>query len=238
MEWTPERIQRFWDYESRHPENYYSYKYGAQIIERASALLGLGRGDAAATVWLDYGCGFGSFTELLLDRGFQVVIHDLSADSLAACRERCGDHPGFCGTLAECDSPIDVVSLVEVVEHVELPTMREIVTELRSACRPGARLVITTPNDEDLNAPDVATYCPACDSVRHRWQHLRQFTAPSLDAELRDLGLRRVRVSQENFRRAKRFATRNPLRKIKRLLLDSRRFPRHERPNLLAVAEF
>jgi 2-polyprenyl-3-methyl-5-hydroxy-6-metoxy-1,4-benzoquinol methylase len=236
MEWTPERVRRFWDYESRQPETYYSFKYGPQVIDRASELLGLTRASSAGTVWLDYGCGYGSFSELLLGRGFGLVIHDLSEDSLAACRERCGAHPGFRGTLAECEVPIDVVSLLEVAEHVEQQTMRQIVDELRSACRPGARLVITTPNAEELTAPAATVYCPQCDTVRHRWQHLRSFTAASLERELLELGLQDVRVSEENFPRDRRFSTRNPLRRLKRLLCDGRRFPKAERPNLLAIA--
>lgn len=237
MAWTPERVQRFWDYESRHPERYYSYKYGEQIIDRAVRLLDLGRSGGAQTTWLDYGCGYGSFSELLMERGFGVVIHDLSPESLAACARRCGDHPNFRGTLESCDAPIDVISLLEVVEHVEPETLVEIVASLRRSCRAGARLVITTPNREDLNHPDSTVYCPQCDTIRHRWQHLRSFTAESLARELADLGLRGVRVREEDFRRDKRLRTRNPLRKLKRVLCDARLRRGDRRPNLLAVAE-
>lgn len=236
MEWTPERVKRFWDYESQHPERYYSYKYGEQIIDRTLGLLGFDRRHPQTT-WLDYGCGYGSFTELLLRRGFAVVIHDLSPDSLAECARRCGGHANFRGTLADTDAPIDVVTLLEVVEHVEAETLAEIVSSLRHACPPGARLVITTPNDEDLTAPDSVVYCPQCECTRHRWQHLRSFTRRSLERELVDLGLHHVQVREENFRRDKRLATANPVRRLKRLLCEPGLFRRGERPNLLAVAE-
>lgn len=236
MDWTPERVRRFWDYEARHPQRYYSFKYGRQIIDRAAALLGIDPGGRGQATWLDYGCGYGSFTELLLERGFGVVIHDLSAESLEACSRRCADHPGFRGTLADSTAPIDVVSLVEVVEHVDGETMRQIVASLRQSCRAGTRLVITTPNREDLDAPDSVVYCPQCDTVRHRWQHLRSFTPESLRQELVELGLSGVRVREVDFRRDKRLRTRNPLRKLKRLLCDAR-LRRGAKPNLLAVAE-
>ena len=237
MVWTPEHVKRFWDYESRHPERYYSYKYGEQIIARAIRLLRIGGDSRPEATWLDYGCGYGSFTERLLESGFGVVIHDLSPESLAACAQRCGGHPSFRGTFAEWDGPIDVISLLEVVEHVELDTMREIVSSLRRSCRAGARIVITTPNREDLTAADSVVYCPQCDSVRHRWQHLRSFSRDSLLRELTELGLGNVRVSEENFRRDKRLRTRNPLRRLKRVICDASLRRGAERPNLLAIAE-
>ena len=236
MEWTPERVQRFWDYESQYPERYYSYKYGEQIIDRAVRALGLGRSQPQAT-WLDYGCGYGSFTELLLERGFPVVIYDLSPESLAECTRRCGGHPNFRGTLGAAEATIDVVTLIEVVEHVEAETLEEIVSALRRSCPVGARLVITTPNNEDLAAPDSVVYCPQCKSTRHRWQHVRSFTRSSLERELTSLGLRRVAVSEEDFRRDKRLATGNPIRKLKRLLCEPRLLAGGDRPNLFAVAE-
>lgn len=235
MRWTPERIRRFWDYESQFPENYYSFKYGEEIVDRAVRALGIEVG--RETTWLDYGCGYGSLTDILLARGFGVVIHDLSPDSLAACARRCAGAPGFHGTLAESDAAIDVVALLEVIEHVERDGMRRVIEELRSACRRGTRLVLTTPNNEDLAAPPTTVYCPACDTTRHRWQHLRAFTAELLERELHELGLGGVRVFEENFRRDKRFKTANPLRFAKRFLCDHRLWASRDRPNLLAVAE-
>ena len=235
MDWTPERVRRFWDYESQYPQRYYSYKYGDQIIDRAVCLLGIDPRRSLQTTWLDYGCGYGSFTELLLDRGFPVVVHDVSPESLATCLRRCGGHVNFRGVLGQSDAPVDVVALVEVVEHVEPTTLRETIASLRESCPPGARLVITTPNDEDLGAPDSVVYCPQCHSVRHRWQHLRSFTRRSLQRELTELGLRNVTVSEENFRRVKRLQTRNPLRKLKRILCELSR--RADKPNLLAIGD-
>ncbi len=236
LEWTPEHVKRFWDYESQFPQRYYSFKYGEQIIDRALRSLGAA-GRSPQTTWLDFGCGYGSFTELLLGRGFGVLIHDLSPESLAECARRCGAHPNYRGTLADNDVPIDVVTLLEVVEHVDAETLAEIVSSLRRSCPAGARLVITTPNDEDLEAPDSVVYCPQCRSTRHRWQHIRSFTRHSLERELTDLGLRRVEVSEENFRRDKRLATGNPIRKLKRMLCEPRLFAGGDRPNLFALAE-
>lgn len=237
MDWTPERVRRFWDFESRYPERYFSYKYGNQLIDRAVPRLGTAGRRPSQVTWLDYGCGYGSFTELLLQRGFGVVIHDLSTQSLAACTKRCGGHRNFRGTLGASSAPIDVVSLLEVVEHVDAATLEEIVASLRRACPSGARLVISTPNNEDLAAPDSVVYCPQCDSTRHRWQHLRSFTKDSLERELTALGLRGVEVSQQNFRRDKRLTTANPLRKLKRMICEYRLFAGGDRPNLLAIAE-
>jgi len=235
LEWTPELVERFWDFESHFPEQYYSFKFGSQIIDRSLDLLALTHRKISDMVWLDFGCGHGSLTEQLLRRGLKVVIHDLSAESLAICRNKSAGHPGFLGILEETRASIDAVLLVEVVEHVDRETLEEIVGKLREVCAPGAWLVLTTPNAEDIESPRAWVYCPSCDTVRHRWQHLRSFTAASLARELRDLGLTEVRVSEENFSQVKRFGTKNPLRKLKRIVCDFRRFRSRNRPNLLAV---
>jgi hypothetical protein len=43
---------------------------------------------------------------------------------------------------------------------------------------PKGRLFITTPNDEDLDKDQI--YCPQCDFIHHRWQHVRKWNSYSL----------------------------------------------------------
>ena len=65
----------------------------------------------------------------------------------------------------------------------------------RQLLAPDGIAIITTPNDEDLHASE--TYCPHCDQVFHRWQHLRSWTAESLAAAVSTNGFA---VSQIHFK--------------------------------------
>lgn len=37
MEWTPERVQRFWDYESAFPQRYFTYTRSASLVKRVDS---------------------------------------------------------------------------------------------------------------------------------------------------------------------------------------------------------
>jgi hypothetical protein len=62
---------------------------------------------------------------------------------------------------------------------------------------PGGVIVFTTPNDEDLGASRL--YCPECDHVFHRWQHIRSWSAQSLSAFLTAQGFRDVKAWTTDF---------------------------------------
>ena len=61
LEWTPEMVQTFWDYESQFPENFFAYRFGREIIEQLLPFL-----PSQGRV-LDYGCGPGNLIARLLD---------------------------------------------------------------------------------------------------------------------------------------------------------------------------
>ena len=68
MEWTPERVARFWDYEAQFPERYFTHAHGAAMISRLESHL---QGSARV---LDYACGPGHLTAHLLDRGYYHTV--------------------------------------------------------------------------------------------------------------------------------------------------------------------
>ena len=78
MPWTPERVRAFWDYESRFPDRYFSYKAGGALVTRLSPFIQRGQ------PVLDYACGMGHLTAHLLAAGYRVAATDISSESLAA----------------------------------------------------------------------------------------------------------------------------------------------------------
>ena len=196
MEWTPERVRRFWDYESTHPERYFTYKYAGSLVATVKKHL------AGADRVLDYGCGRGFLVEKLLDLGARVAAADDSPRSVAFVQERFQDHDRFLGArtvdqLHESGERYDAIFVIEVVEHLDDASLKELFERVLSAARPDALLIVTTPNAEKLQKSEV--YCPACDHRFHRWGHVRSWTAETLSDHLESIGLRIVETIECRF---------------------------------------
>jgi trans-aconitate 2-methyltransferase len=91
---------------------------------------------------LDAGCGSGRVTELLLERGVEVVAVDADAAMVARARERLRDrarvlHRDLLGL--ELDEPVDVVFSNAVFHWVT--DHERLFARLREVLRPGGRLV-------------------------------------------------------------------------------------------------
>ncbi|MCW2598541.1 MAG: ubiG [Frankiales bacterium] len=121
--------------------------YGTPYEEARLALIdralpgGAGRG-------LDVGCHEGVTTELLAGKGWSVVGIDLDAAAIECGRVRRPTLDLRTQSLQELISGgerFDIVSCLEVVEHVPLGLQAEFVRQLGEVSRPGARLVLSTP---------------------------------------------------------------------------------------------
>jgi hypothetical protein len=76
--------------------------------------------------------------------------------------------------------------MAEVIEHILDEQLDATLRRLADLTRPGGILVVTTPNNEDLELGMV--YCPVSNTLFHRWQHVRSFTDISLAALLAQYG--------------------------------------------------
>jgi SAM-dependent methyltransferase len=191
-EWTPDQVRRFWAYLSNSPQadrTYFSSHSGDAIIAFAERYAPL-----AGRRVLDYGCGPGFLIERLLRRGIRAEGLEFSPESVDQVRKRCGDHPLFDGiTLAEQlptpieDASVNVVFLVEVLEHLPEKILDDTLGDIRRILRPGGFLVATTPHNEDLDL--LKTICPDCGCIFHHWQHVNSFTAHRLASLLGAYGM-------------------------------------------------
>jgi SAM-dependent methyltransferase len=87
---------------------------------------------------------------------------------------------------------------VETIEHVLDDELANLLTEVRRVLRPGGTAIVTTPNDEDLAAG--MNFCPACGIEYHQWQHVRSWSADSLQSALENAGFRIQLCSDLDFR--------------------------------------
>lgn len=182
--WTDELVARFWAYQSRFPENYFSYKSGAAV---AGYLRRLVSGPADV---LDYGCGPGLFVPHLLAAGFRVTGADVDESATGAVSHTIRDKAfGGFESIDKllCDGRrFDVVVLLEVIEHLDNHWLEVTLQNAMVLLRPGGLLFVTTPNEERLE--DNFVYCPASDRVFHRWQHVRSWSASTLTEVLSEQG--------------------------------------------------
>jgi SAM-dependent methyltransferase len=218
LAWTPDHVARLWDYYSgnrAYDHQYFSQHSGAAILSAIVRHLPL-----AGREVVDFGCGPGFMLEHLLARGVRCAGIDFSPASVEAAQAQFGAHPRFAGAthvkgmpLPFADGSIDVMLLVEVLEHILedelLPTLREIARVVR----PGGHVIVTVPHAEDLGASKVM--CPECACVFHRWQHQRAFTAPSLATLMRGVGFQTLVCTATLFAPS---SVLDPLRQLRRRL--------------------
>ena len=87
--WDDVRLARFWAYQARFPENYFSFQKGADVVRRTRKHLPQ---DARV---LDYGCGPGHLLPHLVNAGYQVVGADIALERHGRCTGAARDGPGI-----------------------------------------------------------------------------------------------------------------------------------------------
>lgn len=196
--WTPDLVARFWDgvWTTRLKEFSFARQAGRSLIVAVDHLLPPG------TRVLDFGAGVGDLTELLLQRDLQVAAHETSPAGRTALAQRFHGRRGFLGSPTPRDrAEFDVVILAEVIEHVLDGEFDATLTLVSARTRPGGLVIVTTPNNEDLELGMCVD--PLSNVVFHRWQHVRSFTRATLSACMRRYGLEAVVTHELEFSEAR-----------------------------------
>jgi len=182
LTWSVEHVRRFWNWYGTNPSqahNYFSLQVGDAVLQEAAR-----RGALRGTV-VDLGCGPGHMVERLLARGLDTLAVDLSPESVEALNRRHAGQPHFLGgrvctpeRVSVEDGTADSVLVIETVEHLEDAPLRGILGEAGRIARRGGYVIVTTPNEENLD--DLRTLCPECGCVFHVVQHVRSWSAAAL----------------------------------------------------------
>lgn len=230
LPWTDETVTRFWRWQAQRPHEYFTNLFGDRIAAALAPWLRGGDGRV-----LDYGCGLGFLPRHLAAQGCQVWATDFSAESIDITNQRNQGVPGFQGAslmaeIGRYGQRFSRIISVEVIEHLDESHIGPFFDTIRDLLAPGGLVVITTPNEESLAASEI--YCPCCDHVFHRYQHVRSFSASTLAATVSANGLAPVRTFTTDF-------SRRPWWHLKQIVGDlvSLNFglPRN-RPHLVCVA--
>ncbi|MCL6740396.1 class I SAM-dependent methyltransferase [Sphingomonas sp. RB56-2] len=178
LEWTSEQVRRFWDYHSGNPAlvgQYFAGTVGRSLLRFVEKHIQIGTA-------VDVGCGGGDLMLFLMQRGHDVYGVDQSPVTVEGINDRFAGLGHFkgatVGTDRLSDGIADTVFLVEVVEHLDDAALNNSLDEARRLLKPGGHLVLTTPNEEDLEASKIQ--CPNCLAVFHQVQHVRSWSAETL----------------------------------------------------------
>lgn len=194
IQWTPALVERFWAGVSQTRLSCLSFSRSAApyLIELlGDHLKPQGR-------HLDFGAGDGDLVRALIERGYATAACEPAGVRSAKIALDIADHPRFLGLIKD-DSPdrFDVVLMIEVIEHILEEDLDGALRRVRSLLADDGILIVTTPNTEDLDL--ASAYCPVCDTLFHRWQHVRSFTPERLAALLFKYGFECLFLHQVDF---------------------------------------
>ncbi len=156
---------------------------------------------SANAEWLDVGCGDGRTAGVWArEHGRRYLGVDVSSEAVKAAQAIGLDarKTDDATALPFPDNSFDVVTCIEVIEHLFLP--REAVAEMRRVLRPGGRLIVTTPNvaywRRRVDMALLGRWNPLGDdlAVEAPWRdpHIRFFNPGSLQRMLKSAGFGRV----------------------------------------------
>lgn len=202
INWTNEKVARFWGYYSTLEaieNNYFSKQVGDTVIQFVRKHIPL-TGNL-----LDYGCGPGFLIEKLLHERLASSGLDSVESNIRIIEAKFKDDPNFKGAYYADklptplpDEQFDVVFLIETIEHL-LPDERQaIIKEIHRILKRDGRLIVTTPNNENLDARKIV--CPECGCVFHQMQHVSSWTTHSLSKLMAEGGFKKIVCTTKTFR--------------------------------------
>lgn len=191
LHWTPERVTKFWNVisGSQLDECGFSRVAGAQLFELISPHIPMqGR-------VVDYGAGAGHFSNVLLRAGYKVGVFEPSDDNLL---DEVKGHANFSRVDLDADAgKYDIVFSLETIEHILEPDFDDYLSALHRLTKPGGLVVISTPNNEDLE--HAMAYCVESDLFFHPWQHVRSLTPEGLVETMASAGFEKQFLCAADF---------------------------------------
>jgi 2-polyprenyl-6-hydroxyphenyl methylase/3-demethylubiquinone-9 3-methyltransferase len=142
---------------------------------------------------LDVGCGAGLLAEPLARLGAQVTGLDASAELIAVAREHAGaqglDIDYRAGELAKLEGQFDLITCMEVIEHVADPA--DFVKGLARRLAPGGLLILSTPNATSWSKLMMITIGEGFGRIPKGTHDFGKFIAPErMSSVLTDAGLK------------------------------------------------
>lgn len=191
--WNEENISRLWNYYSEGDKKTYFGWHSGKSLVRYLRRSGITFDNMKV---LDFGCGNGYMYEWIrsMSKNCSYTGADTSPASINYLKENFGDAIETVHIenlpLPIKEEQFDLILATEMVEHVTDDILDMDFSEWTRLLKNGGKLVITTPNNEDMDKSMI--YCPNCDCAFHRWQHVRKWTKETLEKCVKSHGLKVV----------------------------------------------
>ena len=206
VEWTPAKISNLWNYYSKnvaYKDQYFSYQAGKIVLNYIQRYIKLNK----MSSMLDYGCGTGNLLNELLKRAKKdqkCFGLDFSKESVAIVNREHTENPKYGKTVwieklpsPFIDESMDLIFSLDVIEHLDDQQLTGMIHEVHRILKPEGYLVLTTPNNENLEGNK--TICPDCGCIFHRYQHLRSWSCRTLRLEMEKGGFKTLHAAETSF---------------------------------------
>lgn len=134
---------------------------------------------------LDIGCGPGTFIGTLGQDKNSVGV-DISQSQIKYAREHYASgrhqfiHINDDGQLPFAPMSFDVITLIEVIEHLPVTLTKSLLFQAETLLKPNGKIIISTPNYRSL-WPVLEWAVNKVATVKYEDQHISKFTRPKLD---------------------------------------------------------
>jgi len=147
---------------------------------------------------LDIACGAGTFIGTLNEHE-QSVGTDIAQAQVdyASQQYQTENHTFRCvppGPLPFEDGSFDVVTIIELIEHLEENVVTDLLTEARRVLTPGGKIVLTTPNYASL-WPLLEIAVNRLSELSYADQHINLYKKKTLLRALKEIGFEKSRVT-------------------------------------------
>ncbi len=151
---------------------------------------------------LDIGCGPGTFIGSLPPHIHSIGI-DIAQPQIEYARRFYESPSKVFLTVTEEQNLIapesfDIVTLIELVEHLEQKEVEELLVKAYVALKPGGRLIVSTPDYDGL-WPALEFLVNRVGKVSYKDQHINRFNKPRLALALEDAGFQIEKIGRYMF---------------------------------------
>ena len=190
IDWTEEKISKFWSFISKQTDTEYSGEVQSQRLIKM-----LKRRLPRSGNVLDIGFGTGELLTILHKMGYSCHGIELSEDTSS----RVGFHDDInvkYGSITNIpfEEFFDVIFATDVLEHLLSEDLSAGLMRIRDHLADEGIFIATTPANE--RREDQFIMCPECGTVFHRYQHIHSWDLEKLTDVVNKAGLKIIELKR------------------------------------------